>query len=210
MRRVAVALLFCASSAHADEPPSPVPTVMPEGPPIPLPPPNGKPRPKPYVSTTPSYEPPPRLREREREWYGYINLTCDGMALSSVYLAVQARGDSSEALAYLSIGTWLFGGPIAHWGHGKIGTGFGSLFMRGGMPIVSGFLGCAVNGSDSGYDCIAGFVLGTMVGIVGASIIDAAALAYTDGAPPKKSALRVVPLASPTRHGATFGVAAIF
>jgi hypothetical protein len=155
----------------------------------------------------PPYEPP----HVEREWYGYINLTCDAEAVSTFALAVSAtRGDRRENLAYLSLGTFLLGGPIAHWAHGKVGTGFGSLAMRGGMPIMSGFLGCFVTGGNNESDCTAGFFLGTVVGIIAASAIDASALAYTDKTPPAWLARRITPIASPTRNGATIGVVATF
>jgi hypothetical protein len=177
-RGLVLAVMLCATAAHAGEAP-----ISPR---------------------------PLRPREPEREWYGYINLTCDGVAASSFILAgVNSRGDRGEFLAYLSLSTWLLGGPIAHWSHGNVGTGFGSLAMRAAMPVGSAMVGCALFGSDGEFGCLAGLLLGGLAGIVSASVIDATALAYTE---PKsfRTALRLMPNLTPSRHGATFGVAAVF
>ncbi len=195
--------------------PSPVPTTLPETPGPPLPPPPKK-APTPHVvsEAPPSYADAyaaPRRREKQTEWYGYINLTCDALATTSLYLSQEARSDTEEKLAYLALFTYLAGGPIAHWSHGNVGTGFASLGLRAGMPVVSTYLGCAAFGGGGGseYGCLGGAIIGLGLGLIGAVTIDAAALAYKEREAPRM-AMHLVPVATPTKHGATFGVAATF
>lgn len=218
VRRLALAIVLLPLTALAQESaPSPVPTTLPEDPPPPLPPPAPvapKKAHKPYRYVVPdaAYE-SPRRRAKRDEWYGYINLTCDALATTTLYLAAEQSGDRGDKLGYLALFTYLAGGPIAHWAHGNVGTGFASLGIRAGLPIVSGYLGCAALGGDGGdgdnYGCLGGIVIGLGLGVIGASVIDSAALAYKRD---ERSgyAMHVVPVATPTRHGATFGLAATF
>jgi hypothetical protein len=189
MRRVAPALplLLYTAGAAADPP---------VGPPMPLP----DPRPKPIIVR------PAPPRELEREWYGYINVTCDVAAVTTGLLATQSKS-AADWLLVLSTSTWMLGGPIAHWGHGRVGAGFACLGIRGAMPIVSGGAGCIVLGARHEFECAIGFIFGALLGVIGASAVDAGALAYTN---PKPQPVRLVPFASPTPHGGTLGMAGQF
>ena len=123
----------------------------------------------------------PRTRTR---WYGWQTLATDAAAVVLVVAAVsviaESEGDSSTgtALAYLSLGAYALGGPVVHIAHENYGRAAGSFGLRVGGPIVGGALGCAADGSSSGYGCLGGLALGMFLGTLTAVVVDSAALAY--------------------------------
>lgn len=122
----------------------------------------------------------------ESYWYGWQTLTVDGASLTTALLG---SGTQTAALGYLSLGGLLLGSPIVHFAHGRVGAGFGSLALRGGLPILGGIIGyaaagsCRENPNTHGFlgDCfLHGFgemLLGGLLGLAGAIAIDAAVLA---------------------------------
>jgi hypothetical protein len=122
--------------------------------------------------------PPSRLQER---WYGWQTLTTDGASVV-LLLAAAATADSGRAtgaLGALSLGGYLLGGPVVHLVHDNPGRALGSFALRGGLPIVLGAVGVQLEDCEDGeFFCgVGGAVIGGLLGIVGAIVIDASVLA---------------------------------
>jgi hypothetical protein len=107
----------------------------------------------------------------------------DGASLV-VALVVAQRDDPAPGVL-IGVGGYVLGAPIVHFAHGRVDTGFGSLGMRVGLPLVTGLVGLAVGSGDNGsahsgaaYGAAVGAAFGAIVGALGAIIIDASVLAY--------------------------------
>lgn len=164
------------------------------------------------VSAPPAAEHYAHPREPRRRWYGWQILAGDGTAVTMLFLA--ARFDS-ETLAWSAVAAYAFGGPIIHWSHGNVGTGFVSLALRVGLPSVGAYVGCAADDSEDFLfgRCFTGASLGGFLGYVTAVVVDAAVLAHADEAAPRSSAKArplVAPTASWTNHGGTIGLQGLF
>lgn len=160
-------------------------------------------------------ERPARAQEEKRisrEWYGYLTLSSDAAAVGVLAIGQTSRVSSyRENTAWVSLFIYGLGAPTIHWAHGNVGTGFASVGLRVGGPIVLGFAGCAVDGSKGEFGCLGGFALGLLLGTVSAVIVDATALAYKEvELPPPRYGVRLTPSASLTKEGATFGLSAVF
>jgi len=130
---------------------------------------------KPAVAKAPQPEktdPPTQLR-----WYGWQTLMADGASASLI-----AAGLSSEtSVAFFGLGTYVFSAPIIHGAHDKGWQGVASLGLRVTLPLVGGVAGGAAADCGAGGGMFCGLgetVIGGMVGMIGAAIIDSAALAY--------------------------------
>ncbi len=237
--RCALALLgsmttmLVASAAFAQEAPTTSPTTLPPLPgpsaaPAPAPAPQPQPT-TPYIIIVPAPAPPqpivvaappppPRVEERdlptESRWYGWQNLLVDG---GSVVLGVALRSPAAFAASY------ALGGPIVHWAHGHVGKGFASLGLRVGLPFVAGLIGFAIDASshnchssDFCVDGLAGLVVGSFLGYVGAVVVDSAALANErvprePPPPPQSSGVHLQPYFSLTKTGGgTGGIGGVF
>jgi hypothetical protein len=135
---------------------------------------------------------PPRRPSTEERWYGGQTLAMDGAALALVLAGI---GLHSSGLSGLGGLVYLGGGPIVHWAHGHVGTGFGDLGIRAGLPFAGLFVGALSGGvifrNDGVFGPVLGGVAGFLGGMVGASVIDAAALSYED-VPVKHSSSRLL------------------
>jgi hypothetical protein len=152
-------------------------------------------------------------RRVAREWYGYYNLSADTAAFGALAYGLSRPydNDAGEGLAWTSLFIYGAGGPIIHWAHGNVGTGFASMGMRVGGPIVLAFAGCALDSNKSEFGCLAGGALGALLGVVGAVVVDASVLAYKETElPPARYGIRFMPTGSIAKERATFGIAAVF
>lgn len=144
----------------------------------------------------------PRTKS-QRHWYGGTILAADTAALVMGIGAIGAAGSrGAQGFAWpLVIGasvTYLADGPIVHAAQGRTGAAFGSLGLRLGTPLVGagvgGLVGAAAEGDCSGealcgIGTAVGAIMGFGAGMVVASIVDIAGLAYADE--PNSSTLRV-------------------
>lgn len=125
----------------------------------------------------PPADPTPAPRELPRtESYGRYLLMVDGINLVT-------------APFYVGIGGYLLAAPIVHLQHDHPGRAAISLGMRLAFPIVGGLVG-ALGPNDCPREavvCVPWPILtGLVVGILSASILDAAVLGSGAPAPPKK------------------------
>jgi hypothetical protein len=120
----------------------------------------------------PESVPPPA---KARHWYGAPILLADGVAYGSILLAFKVERTSGVALP-LGIGTYLLAGPITHTVHRRWGRMGLSLAARAVLPLVGVTTG--VTSCNSDRDCSSTLALLTAGGMLAASIIDAAVLAY--------------------------------
>lgn len=146
-----------------------------------------------------------------RHWYGGTILAVDLAALT-LGIAAVAHPDASAPLAIAGSATYLLGGPIVHAVHGRTGTAFGSLGLRVGVPIASAgvgaVVGAAAQGDCSGDWCgigaVVGGVFGFGAGMLVASVVDIAGLAYE--AEPNSAGPRVALLPSIDPRRASAGL----
>ena len=150
-------------------------------------------------------------------WYGWQIIVVDGMSLVVLPLAAARASSASAPLLSLAVGGYVLGGPIVHVAHGEIGRAAGSLGLRTGLPLAgaaSGYLvGAATTGDCHGDLCgltaVVFGAVGGVLGVVAATIIDPAALAYekvpdakvADVPARKPRALALAPLAGPRKDG---------
>lgn len=162
--------------------PSPYPPAPSAYTPSPYPaPPAGAVAEQPASSGTPSYR--------------ALTIGADFLAVGMFAYAVD---DNDDDLLTLSLGTYALGAPLVHLIKGRTGTALASVGMRLGFPLVGAMLGEALHTEPKcqvGYveDC--GFeqspsdeaVLGLLVGIGTAMVVDSAYLARGDKpkAPPR-------------------------
>jgi hypothetical protein len=124
----------------------------------------------------PDRDEPPAPVKHPRHWYGWQTLIVDGIALPFLVTGVATH----------SIGTLVAGGliyqwgpPIVHWGHRRVGRGFGSFGIRFIMPLLGGAISISTAGCSRTEDCWARTVdIGFAAGMVGAAAIDAGLLAW--------------------------------
>jgi hypothetical protein len=100
----------------------------------------------------------------ERQWYGWQTLAADGAAL-----VFGTQGQVEAGLA-----TFVFGAPVVHWAHGRVGAGFGSLALRVSLPLL-GLV--ALDSLPCRSECSEPILVGLLL-ITAPVPIDAAVLAY--------------------------------
>ena len=242
---LALALGLVSGAARADEPedadmaptkaaPAPNVVIIENVPP----PPAAAPQPV-VVYDTPTK--PPEGPEHEI-WYGEQTLLLDGASAAMFVGAGVATKTHTNLPGILALGgtlNFLFGPPIVHFAHERIGPGFGSFALRVALPLEVAFdgllLGAALSPNNNNEDInpapVYGALFGLGVGAVAASVIDAALLAKytTREADPEaydpstdaandaakktsraKPSIEWTPTASPVTGGATFGVGGVF
>jgi hypothetical protein len=130
-------------------------------------------------------------------WYGWQTLTSDGSAIALgalAYGADKAGGTSITNVFWTaSVVTFFVGAPVIHWKHGHVGTGFGSLGLRVGLPlgaflagVLIGNAACGDSDSENSFvGCPVGVgAVAALAGLVAAPIVDAAVLAREPVTPP--------------------------
>jgi hypothetical protein len=152
----------------------------------------------------------------ESRWYGWQTLVVDG---GTILVAIPTSG------AALLVG-YPLGGPIVHWAHGRVETGFADLGIRLGAPIAGALTGIGIYAATGPHHCgnceladlevLAAGMLGAFVGAVSAVVIDAAVLAREDVPVDrtknvaKRDAVRITPTLRPGHGSLTAGVAGTF
>ncbi len=167
---------------------------------------------------------PPSLAPSQPEsWYGYQTLLVDGIALvalpAGIALTVnEAKGDNAAipGLAVTGLGatSYLFGAPIVHWAHGRVGIGFLSLGLRILAPVAGlglGAVGSQITNDSKNQD---GIPVGAGLGALAAIVIDAAVLSWekpdADRASTTRPAQGLIPTFSVTKQALSVGVTSRF
>ncbi|HEU4405157.1 MAG TPA: hypothetical protein VFS43_07690 [Polyangiaceae bacterium] len=153
--------------------------------------------------------PPPRV-----EWYGWQTIATDLAAVA--FVGAGASDEEDGGVALLGLGTYLLGAPIVHAANGQFGKGVASLGLRVGVPVAGALgglmLGSATCREDDGWNenvCPLGqAALGSLLGILAASTLDAAVLAKKEVRP--RPAVSIAPAVLPTPRGTSFGLTGTF
>jgi len=126
-----------------------------------------------------------------KPWSGWQILMLDGLALTAG-AALAARNPENEEGEDIhpALSPWaadcLAGGPVIHFAHGRVGTGFISLGARtlvGPMFVLPGVAGyCAATAGVHNCSEI-GAVYGLLGGLVAVDLFDALVLAHEDVEP---------------------------
>jgi hypothetical protein len=147
--------------------------------------------------------------EKRTEWYGWQVLASDAATIATT--AVLLNAHNNETYGQLNFTAGYFLGPsMIHLAHGNYAFAGASIAMRAGLPLAGGMTGCAVYGDRSDFlGCLPGAAIGMFLGMTAASTIDASALSYAEVRPRPKS-FEVLPTASVSASGATFGLQGIF
>ncbi len=247
---VALALGLAGATARADEPDEGDDAAGAQVAPTPAAPPAAAPNVVIIENAAPPaqepvivYDAPKPAEGPEHEvWYGEQTLLLDGASAAMFVGAGLTSGSRTNLPGMLAVAgtvTFLFGPPIVHFAHGRIGPGFGSFALRVALPLELAFdgllIGAASSSNQGSEDIPAAPVYGGLIGLglgaVGASVIDAALLARyktrdvdpeaydpdadatNDGSKKTRSAkpsFEWAPNASPVIGGATFGVGGVF
>jgi hypothetical protein len=154
------------------------------------------------------------IPQRRTVWYGWQTLLLDAPAFPT---ALVAGATESVHLALLALGWYVLAPPFVHFAHGRVGTGFGSLGVRVGMPIVGAIVGAGVGAAATGggrctWICEgvgSGALIGFGLGLLSAVTIDAAVLSHetskdsasTGPSPSQIEKLRITPAFGPRREG---------
>jgi hypothetical protein len=129
--------------------------------------------------------------ETESHWYGWQILICDGAAILTTPL-----------LPPFGAAVYVLGGPIVHVAHLHGFSALGSLGLRVLAPPAGFILGALAGSGCNGEFCALGYgLIGGIVGLVGAIVIDTAVLAREDVPVEKKKQSSFVPLISTDRIG---------
>jgi hypothetical protein len=162
-------------------------------------------------------------------WYGWQTLTFDGAALAMGLTLVAANpADGStvaDTLGYGAGATFLLGAPAVHLAHEHPWKALASIGLRAGLPVATALVGgffassSGRNGSGQSVDGAiqqfgnvwTGVVLGSLVGAVGASALDATLIAHerVPAAPPRATVGAITtwaPTVSLLPQGAAVGV----
>lgn len=138
--------------------------------------------------------------QRESHWYGWQILIVDGAALGVSLLALA----NATELAYAGVSMFALGGPIVHWAHGQVGTGFGSFGVRLVIPGGGALIGYFAGGGGA-----VGTIFGASLGGAAAIALDVAVFARVS-----RPVLRRTPLAfgglTPLPGGALLSVGGTF
>jgi hypothetical protein len=115
----------------------------------------------------------------EHRWYGWQTLLADGTSASVV--AAGGAGNST-AVVLAGAASYVLAAPIVHGAHGKGWQAVLSLGLRVGLPVAGFQIGAASASCPNGeFFCgLEEGAIGGLVGVLGASVIDAALLAYEE------------------------------
>lgn len=118
-------------------------------------------------------------------------------------LAAQVASTKTN-LPWPFLGGWLLPSPIVHLAHGNPGRALGSLFLHAAMPVAGFFVGLEIAGCHDNFlseesTCSSRPAMwGLALGMLSATVIDAATLARLDAAqapraPPPEPGLTWIP-----------------
>lgn len=189
-----LALLFVAVPAHAqdgEEPQDPATNTVPEDatpsegsvPPAPSVDLLSLPIPDPPASRAPTPPSDPITPRESTRWYGWQTVIVDGASVALLFPAAASKNAGLQStLLTASVGGYFLGAPFVHALHGSPGRALGSLGLRVGAPLVGIALGsslenCQNDSEEPNYCGFSGAVIGGVVGILSAIVIDSAALA---------------------------------
>jgi hypothetical protein len=154
-----------------------------------------------------------------RRWYGWQLLLADGAAFGALAIgtAADVRGDAAWAVGIPAVLTYKIVPPLIHWGHRRGAIGWASFGIRDGVPAL-GFLAglaasdCRHDVSDQAHSiCVNNAAgIGTIGGMVVASILDASLLAWDAPSAPLSTREDLMLNLAVQPHGATFGLARAF
>ncbi len=146
-------------------------------------------------------------------WYGWQNLLADG---GSIVGGLGAAGATQSAdLLWIGVVGYFLGSPVVHVVHGRAVPAVVSLAMHVGLPYAGVRLGakaedCPAHEYADGCG-FGGALIGLGIGVLAATAIDAAALAYEDVPPPtKSSSFGVAPTFAFDRGRTTLGLVGTF
>ncbi|WP_394836532.1 hypothetical protein LVJ94_06455 [Pendulispora rubella] len=153
-----------------------------------------------------------------RHWIGYQTVIVDVASLVSaaggLAFVPKIEGDSGASegapvvvLMGLGIMGYVFGGPIVHWTHERLGKGFLSLGFRIAGPLAGLGVGALIPTLVGPGDNLAGSLIGASAGAGLAMVLDATLLGFERA--PKKTASRwqLAPMIStPTAKTPIFGL----
>ena len=161
-------------------------------------------------------------------WYGWQTLAFDGAALAmglTLVAANPADGTVAGTLGYGAGATFLLGAPAVHLAHEHPWKALASVGLRAGLPVVTALMGGFFASSSGRHDSRpsvdgavqefgyvwAGVVLGSLVGAVGASALDATFIAHerVPAVPPRATVGAITtwaPTVSLLPQGAAVGV----
>jgi hypothetical protein len=154
---------------------------------------------------------PPRApcESQPKQWYGWQTLLVG--AGSVILMALPSA---------VGVFTYALGPPIVHTAHGRWATGLGSFGLRVGLPFLLGLSGLMIgalspSASNNPGAIIEGGILGLAGGMVAASAIDAAWLAWepvrasdgaTSGRLPPLTVIPMIALPVGSEHGYARGL----
>ena len=152
--------------------------------------------PGPAASSQPAPPPP----SGSRVWYGYQLLFVDA---ASVLLLVGGAADESSSAGLVSglgLVLWTLNGPVVHGIHGHPIRALVSIPVRVGIPLGCVVLGALLSQATAGVPSgdqeqdplawVGGAVLGGVVGVLGAVVIDDVVLPWDEAPAPDESLLR--------------------
>jgi len=137
-------------------------------------------------------------------WYGWQTLIADGGSVALLF---------SPYTALVGITGYVVASPVIHGVHGQVGPAVGSALLRLTMPIGLALAGAAVaseltpaNSPNGLGNVLLGLFGGALLGVVGASAIDASLLAWeparaasgTKGETRTAPSIALVPVLSPS------------
>lgn len=144
-------------------------------------------RPPKQAETSPQFFP---VERPARRWYGWQTLTSDAASLSvtAIGLAVVVNNLSSESggtsigagLVVIGAAGYVIVPAVIHGSHNRPGAALGSLGLRLALPYLGAIIGPALTCPSSDHFCSSdnGTIGGFLVGVAGASAIDASLLAW--------------------------------
>ena len=161
----------------------------------------------------------PTAADAAAEWYEWQTLASDAVAIalftSAGLLSNAADHGAHDRTAatttfYIGLGSYALGGPIVHLAHNRPAVMVRSLAMRVLLPLGGGIaalpaarLWCGSDDGEDGLACLAGaFVVGSGLGLIAATVLDAALFARVPRADGPGAAERTSFVIFPSNGGA--------
>ena len=172
---------------------------------------------------SPDYEPEtPHSEPARRQWYGAPLVVADAAAFAvaaggfGIAMRSGAHPEVPEAMLLVGSAVYAFDGAVIHGIHGDADKALGSVLLRVLVAPAAGFVGGLI-GAGAGAGCVGsencdigyalwGFGIGAGTGMVAASVIDNALLAYKHPANAGERTLLITPVIDPRGGIAGLGV----